>query len=217
MNRLLKSASVILFATLTSVLGAGCANDEEGAVGATTEAARLVIAPSDEPSDIPTALLDSEMRSASEFQRALLADGRVSIAEYERAKLAEIQCLTEAGLAVEGATSIDGLYRIRFAVRATAEQASRAPEMIQSCYREFASSIDRVWIDASAPLVQTVISASREIMADCYRAAALKPEDRPHQSLDPADVEAHRRCIEEMESKLNIEGIWYGVDGDGRR
>lgn len=210
-------ACAVAFAAALLVVTVGCSN------GGPAEPRPQNGRPSPTSSAIPTALAGKisagSMRDlvprASEFQRSLFSDGALSLAEYESAKLGEIQCLKDAGLGIEGDTRPNGLFFIRFLI------VSRGPSdpsrgAIAQCRKEFTEIVDMIWAEVSVPLVQDVIQESRRLMAECYKRNGLRLDEKPHDSLDP-EVEARfRSCLAQVDTALNLGGVSYGVEGDGR-
>lgn len=209
-----KSVWIISLLAFSALFAAGCISnsasqrDPENSTGDT--------APNGAPQG---AISASSMRDllpqASEFQKRLLDDGQLTLAEYESAKLAQVRCLTDAGLRVDGDLTPNGLYVIRFSV--VSEGPLRPTgSRISDCKKEYAHIIDMVWAEVSVPLVQEVIAESRRMMAACYAESGLRVEDKPHDSMDPDIQSRYRRCNDRVQTALNLGGVSYGVEGDGR-
>ena len=194
---------------------AGCGSNSVASPGTAVEAQST--AGGDEPRLLPIrqGTLRTLLPQASEFQRELLSDGSLTLAEYESAKLAQIGCLRENGLEVVGDTELNGLMMIRFTVAATGPE-SVATSIISDCKREFANVVEMVWAEVSAPLIQEKIHESRRMMRECYDNNDLRVEDKPHDSDDTNVQARYRECVRGVQSALNMGGISYGVEGDGR-
>ncbi|MGH2609385.1 MAG: hypothetical protein ACRDHF_09890 [Tepidiformaceae bacterium] len=166
------------------------------------------------PKPIPNSTLALVLPRASDYEKQLLADGELTLAEYEAAKLAQVQCLQEAGLRVIN-PHMNGVYLYTFMV-AFESPSGDLPAAVSSCNKQHAGVIDQVWAEVSIPLAQATIDTSRRMMAECYEESGLKVQDHPESSADPFVVAKHERCTDEVQAALNIEGISYGVDGDAR-
>ena len=197
------------------VVAFGCSADTERRAGQIPDAQTVVPADAIRPLPIRPGTLETLLPQASEFQRNLLSDGSLTLTEYESAKLAQIACLRENGLEIVGDIGLNGLKMIRFTVASSGPQ-SVATSVISDCKREFAHVIEMIWAEVSAPLIQEVISESRRMMRECYDENSLRVEDRPHDSDDPNVQAKYSQCAREMQSVLNMGGIFYGVEGDGR-
>jgi|GEM_PF-4591112 len=152
---------------------------------------------------------------ASEFQMRLLEDRVLTLEEYEQAKLAQVACLTDAGLTVQQPVRLNGLLRYKLTVAAPAERTD-ATNIIARCKREYANVIDVVWAEVSISLTQGVIEESRRMMAECYDANGLRVRDKPYDSPDPGERQKHLDCEMAVQSALDLGGVSYGVEGDGR-
>jgi hypothetical protein len=152
---------------------------------------------------------------ASEYQRALLSDDVLTLAEYETAKLAQLACLREAGLTVLEPVRLNGLLKYKFTVAAPVEQ-TEAPKLINNCKEEYADVVDVVWAEVSISFVQETIRESRRLMSECYRSKGLKVEERPWIAEGTATQQQHLECLLEVDAVLDLGGVSYGVDGDGR-
>ncbi len=167
------------------------------------------------PLPIPASTLATLLPQATDYQRAVLADGMLTLTEYEAAKLAQVQCLNEAGLNVLGG-KLNGLYLYRFTVAAPADSAG-PPPAIGFCKKEYANVIEMVWAEVSVPMSRATIDESRQLMAECYKASSLKVDAHPEDSPDPEIQQRYRECLRKVQTALDIEGFSFGVDGDGRR
>lgn len=152
---------------------------------------------------------------ASAYQHALLDDGKLTLTEYEMAKLAQVACLRQAGLTVLEPIRLNGLLKFKLTVTAPAEQVD-ARDLIHNCKEEYADVVDVIWSEVSLPLVQDAIRESRKLMSECYRDHGLKVEERPFDSSDPAVRQRHDDCVQQVDAQLDLGGVSYGVDGDGR-
>lgn len=168
------------------------------------------------PIQIPGVLFSTIVTNAPPTQNRLLQDGYISLAEYEQAKLSEMQCLRDAGLEVVGNTTLDGLYRYRFDVQAPPDLAGGTPGIMQACSDQYSSVIDRIWAEVSVPLLNGVIDESRRLMAECYARNGLDPKTIYNRSSSPDTLATHQECLRQMWVALRIDGVSYGVDGDGR-
>lgn len=206
---------VLLALLITGTLAVACGSDGDGSGGPNP------IAPGASgtlgaagPKPIPASSLAALLPSASEYETAVLADGMLTLAEYEAAKLAQVQCLREAGLTVVN-PHLNGIYVYRFMV-AVESGFGVPPSAVGACKQQFAGVIDMVWAEVSAPMAQAIVEESRRMMAECYAQSGLSVDDRPHDSADPEVLVKHRHCEQLMQTALDIEGISFGVDGDGR-
>ncbi len=157
----------------------------------------------------------AETETDMKQKKDLIEDAHISVAEYEAAKLAEVACLRTAGVTVQEPVRLDGLYKYRLVLSYPAGR----PELsnaARECNKEHSGVIDRLWAEVSVPLYQRTISESRRLMAECYRQNGLKADERPQDSTDPAVQERYRACLTGMWAALDIEGVSFGVDGDGR-
>jgi hypothetical protein len=200
-----------------SVVGTGCSNG--GGSEPSLQTGRPSLSSSAVSSASAGKISAGSMRnlvpSASEFQRSLFSDGVLSLAEYESAKLGEIQCLKEAGLGIEGDTRPNGIFLIRFLI-VSQGPSDPSRSAIAQCRKEYAEVVDMIWAEVSVPLVQDVIKESRRLMAECYDRNGLRVDEKPHDSLDPEIESRFRSCLAQVDTALNLGGVSYGVEGDGR-
>lgn len=217
-SRAMAGGALFAVLLLSAVAAVGCrdaaepgpAPDNSGGIGASV----TQHGGATQPKPIPASTLAIWLPNASDFERTLLVDGQLTLSEYEGAKLAEVQCLRESGLEVLD-PHMNGIYLYRFVVKyesATGKQ----PDAIGDCKKQYTSVLEAIWAEVSAPLAEKVIAESRRMMADCYKREHLKIEDHPEDSFDPEVFDKYTRCKEQMWSALDIEGISYGVEGDGR-
>lgn len=206
-------ATLALVMALVTACGSGEA--EPGSPSGTGQTSQAGAPGVSSPLPIPPASLALLLPEASDFEKDLIEDARISVAEYEAAKLAEVACLRTAGVTVQEPVRLDGLYKYRLVLSYPAGR----PELsnaARECNKEHSGVIDRLWAEVSVPLYQRTISESRRLMAECYRQNGLKVDERPQDSTDPAVQERYRACLTGMWAALDIEGVSFGVDGDGR-
>lgn len=218
LSRAKQAGALFAALLLSAVIGAGCGDSTESRPSqdssgsdrpSVTQQSGAV-----QPKPIPASTLAVWLPNASDFEKALLADGLLTLTEYEGAKLAEVQCLRESGLEVLD-PHMNGIYLYRFTIKyesATGKQ----PDAIGDCKKQYTSVLEPIWAEVSVPLAQQTIDESRRMMADCYKREHLKIEDHPEDSFDPEVFDKSTRCKEQMWSALHVEGISYGVEGDGR-
>ena len=209
--------TLLIGIALAALVSAACGGGNPEPPGVPGEATVADAAPKGvvAPKDIPPSTLSSLLPQASDFQRDILADGRLTLAEYESAQLAQVGCLRDAGFTIVGEAKLNGLFLYRYTVAASTDPSVHS-KSLGDCKREYTNVIDMVWAEVSQPMVQGVIRESRTLMAECYRDSGLSIDDRPYDSPDPEISEKYRQCVSKMQTALDISGVTFGVDGDGR-
>lgn len=139
---------------------------------------------------------------------------QLTLSEYEGAKLAEVQCLRESGLEVLD-PHMNGIYLYRFVVDESA--TGKQPDAIGDCKKQYTSVLEAIWAEVWLRSPRRSSLNRGESWAPLLQARAPQiEEDHPEDSFDPEVFDKYTRCKEQMWSALDIEGISYGVEGDGR-
>ncbi|MCL4241150.1 MAG: hypothetical protein KJ048_07325 [Dehalococcoidia bacterium] len=112
--------------------------------------------------------VEDALRSASEYQREILADGVVTFEEYETSVLATVTCLRESGLEIRTGPELDASGR-RYTYSYTGGgDAGRQSELFWGCYREYGDKVDTAWAYQTTPTEQER-QAQRRFLTACLQ------------------------------------------------
>lgn len=144
-------------------------------------------------------------RDTSAFQRAILADGKVTFAEYERAVLATVDCLKREGLQVTPPRPRDGdkrflSYQISMEGKSgqdVGQIRGQVDAVTQKCDAEFSKDVSRVW-EFQNLLTPEQRAKQRGQVADCLRGAGLSvPADaKDRQLFELAAANADKAAVQ---------------------
>ena len=153
----------------------------------------------------------------SDFQRSLIADGRLTFAEYESAFRSYVACLERAGGRIESPPTLTKrrTFTARIALPA-GDDPARAAGAIDACRREYLSLADQLWTMHNA-VSQETLAEARVAFAACLRAGgATEVPEKPapgemveywpghERGVDPKLFVA---CQAETEEKFGIPGV----------
>jgi hypothetical protein len=151
-------------------------------------------------------LLNRIRATGSEYQQDLVKDGSLTLEEYEQAELSYASCMQAAGYRLHpGSTALNGLDRIDVVVGPfssfEAEQKDEA-----TCKGKYTSTIDMAWAYLTQAIEQHVKSEAGKSMANCIKAAGLKPAPGWTSSgpTDAAQQAKFAACLDATASKYNI-------------
>jgi hypothetical protein len=111
----------------------------------------------------------------SDFQRALLADGVLTLAEYEQAILAFRECAVGLGYQLrewmprhDRGYSVSATYRLPEGQKESLETAQSRTAQLQRCHREYLEAVGYVWIKEHHPS-ESEFQQAREALGACLR------------------------------------------------
>jgi hypothetical protein len=133
-----------------------------------------------EAGPLPAAILTPALADANEEQRALLADGKLTLSEYQRAYLAWVACMNDAGVPTVAKTTLDGMGEFDTSFTAARREAfERAYAATGTCGTAHMRVVARVWSELMAPVRAALMPATRTWMAKCVTDAGYTAADRP--------------------------------------
>ncbi|GAB4338728.1 MAG: hypothetical protein Kow0010_27060 [Dehalococcoidia bacterium] len=160
------------------------------------------------------ATLDLLLEEASEYQKALLADGDLTLEEYERAMLDNIACLRQRGFVVSGDQArLNGVflylptYTYPNGSRGEGESAKR------ECDQEFSDVVAKAWSIVVQPVMEDIAQRSRVFMRDCLERQGVSLEQRPWSSTDAEVGAVYRACVMQTQAAFDLGYLFFGVDG----
>jgi hypothetical protein len=123
--------------------------------------------------------VSSELESASEFEREIIGDGKVTAAEYERAVFATLSCLDDHGLPHSEAIFNDEASRWDYQIGPwTEEEDAENYALFLDCWENHEQGVESVWVNQNAPS-EANLQQIREAILMCLREHGLQADDYP--------------------------------------
>lgn len=151
--------------------------------------------------DIPS-YVRSELPNASEFERTLLADGKVTESEYEHAVLEMLRCAEEHGINhSEPVLTPQGISapKWKYVVGPwPIEEDAKYQAMFQACFDEYEQAIQTVWVLQEAPSEEEQAKAKEQVIQCLLEHDLVFPDYATflsrQSSLDAAATLIARNC-----------------------
>jgi hypothetical protein len=140
----------------------------------------------------------------SDFQKAILEDGVVTLDEMESALSSFTSCLRDAGIDVTGEVDPSGSYSL--AVRTPAGSSDREPfddPAYEPCLLEYFNSVGQVWVDQAYSPEDD--QAFYEHVVTCLRELGLPVEDSRPSTLSTwirEEPVLYEQCLDEAASQF---------------
>jgi hypothetical protein len=126
---------------------------------------------------IPSKDLPGFMDGASDFQRALFADGRLTFAEYEGAILSLTQCFKDHGLTIVE-LNLNARNKYEMAIGLVPGDVERSKKSYDQCRQEYYSIVEQVWLQNIQPS-ESELQSARDDLAACLRLRGYELPEHP--------------------------------------
>lgn len=182
---------------LIALIVAGCGHSK--AVGPTATIGGV---------QLSSAELHTLFKQTSDYQRAILQDGFVSMDEYQQAALAFVQCARDVGVTFVTEPKQDAIGDYGFSFRFTSAGQKPAKD---ACYAKYFAQVQMAWAGYRAPHEDEILQNARDDLGNCLRAAGMDIPKHPN-SADFKEymtnpTAAFARCAQSVQQTDNLPGF----------
>lgn len=148
----------------------------------------------------------------SDYQRAILSDGVITLSEYTAAETAWRTCMVDAGLPMPP-LKLDamGRYNVQYTTPAALFNTMQMARV--QCSREYTNQLDLAWADATQALTEKIGEAQRSIVAQCMKANGYDIADVDPNGPADATNSSYSSCVFGAESATGMSGYLGGAPG----